>query len=521
MTYQDRPLLGSDIPSRTRLLPPKWLWILILVYVLVFSVLSVLKHDTFHSYILDLGIMSQVLWNTAQGRLFETSLGRPLNSELVGSYLGNHVRPILLLLAPLYRLWPAPDLLLILQSAVLALGAVPLFWIVQRELRSPWLRGGLVVSYLLYPALGYLNLFDFHPVALSVPATFFAYWALQEKRKVLFWSAALLALATKEEMVVPVAAFAIYCMARPQWRKSGLILLILTILWAYICFAVIIPRYNEGRPYRFAALWSHLLPTKLEGQSGRVDGLQFLFSVDSLYFFVHLFLPLGFLPLLGPGLLAVSVPSLIYLLLSSRPAHHRIGFQYPAVLIPWLFLAAVQGLKRLEHWPVARRMVREWLPLLLMLVGTLGGNLAFSPLRFHWFNGAFSSLPHHKQIEAAMAQIPPQAGVATINTLGPHLAHRRHLIGLDGYPLPLRQDHLQHVDYVLLDLVDCRAFEVPEPRATYTAMTRELLDMQEFGVRYWSDRILLLERGIPAGSELDEVRAYVERLVAEGRPCWP
>jgi hypothetical protein len=52
-------------------------------------------------------------------------------------------------------------------------------------------------------------------------------------------------------------------------------------------------------------------------------------------------------------------------------------------------------------------------------------------------------------------------------------------------------------------------------------MTYEILDTQDFGVRYWSDRILLLERGLPPGEEVDEVRAYVDDLVEKKRPCWP
>ena len=40
--------------------------------------------------------MSQVLWNTAHGRFFELSLDCLLDTPLVGSYLGNHVHPILL-----------------------------------------------------------------------------------------------------------------------------------------------------------------------------------------------------------------------------------------------------------------------------------------------------------------------------------------------------------------------------------------------------------------------------------------
>ena len=86
---------------RRLLLPPVWLWALVLIYIVTFSTLSVLKHNAFYTNTFDLGIFSQVLWNTAHGRFFEVSLDRPLDTELVGSYLGNHVRPILLLIAPL------------------------------------------------------------------------------------------------------------------------------------------------------------------------------------------------------------------------------------------------------------------------------------------------------------------------------------------------------------------------------------------------------------------------------------
>ena len=79
---------------------------MIAAYVVLLGASSFARYDAFHATTLDLGIMAQVTWNTAYGRLFETSIGRATNTKLVGSYLGNHVRPILLLIAPLYRLWP-------------------------------------------------------------------------------------------------------------------------------------------------------------------------------------------------------------------------------------------------------------------------------------------------------------------------------------------------------------------------------------------------------------------------------
>jgi uncharacterized membrane protein len=496
----------------------------VLVYTVTFSTSSVLKHNAFNSFTFDLGIMSQVLWNTAHGRLFELSLDRPLDTELVGSYLGNHVRPILLFIAPLYRLWPDPRLLLILQSIALGAGAVPLYWIARRELKSPWLQGSLIVSYLLYPALGYLNLYDFHPIALSVPFLLFAYWALLEGRSMVFWAMVLLSLATKEEMVVPLAAFGLYCLVRPQWRRKGLWLLILTAVWAALCFVIIIPYYNEGRPYRFFQFWSHV-PSQLLGSSGK-DGPQAewltLVSAEALPFLWHLLLPLGLLPLLDPLLLAVSLPSLGYLLLSSRPAYHGIGYQYPAVLIPWWFLAAVRGLMHVQQ----RRDPDEspawqWLACAVLLAAALAGNYFFNPVRFYRLGDAFSPVAHQKQVKAALERIPPGAGVATINSFGPHLAHRRHLISLDRYPVPLPQEHMRQIDYVLLDLVDCRAALTADRRAGYADIVTHVLETGDFGVRYWSDRIVLLERGAVSGGEVSELTAYVDDLVEQNRPCWP
>lgn len=501
---------------------PLWLWAMVLVYVVTYTTLSLVKHNRFHSFTLDLGIMTQVTWNTAHGRLFETSLGRAMDTELVGSYLGNHVRPVFLLLAPVYRVWPDPRVLLILQSLALGLGVVPLYLIAERDLRDRGQRFVLIAVYLLYPALGFTNLFDFHPVALCVPALLLAYWALLERRDTLFWAAIFLTLSTKEEMVVPVAAFGVYCLFKPLWRSKGGWMLILAILWGLLCFVVVIPWFNEGRPYRFLEFWHHL-PTAfgLGADVGRLRSDVGMASIDAAYFIVHLLLPLGFLPFLGAGILAVSLPSLAYLLLSSEAGLYRVGHQYAAVLIPWFFLATVQALARLERWRCLRPWAKRWLPLSLLAVGTLGANLKFNPVLVSYRSGYLSRVHHHEEIQNALALIPPEAGVATINPLGPHLANRRLLIGLERYPVPLKRDHLCQADYVLLDLVDCRLVDAPDPRAEYTSMVREILDTGQYTVSYWSGRVLLLQRGISPASDIDEVRAYVEGLEKEGRPCWP
>lgn len=493
------------------------LLLLILVYVVTFSALSIVRHNNFYSSTFDLGIMAQVTWNTAHGRWFETSIDRATNTELIGSYLGNHVRPILLFLAPLYWVWPDPRLLLVLQSVALGLAALPLYFVVRKQTGDAWAAFVVSCGYLTYPALGFLNLVDFHPVAFSIPLIMLAYWALQEERMGLFWVAVLLSLSVKEELVVPVAAWGVVNLLWGKRRRVGLGLVILAGVWAILCFGLIIPAFNEGQPYRFWQLWIKFLGGVNSDQGGTAQSIgSASFETIALYL-IHLFLPLGFLPFLGSTSFLVALPSLAYLLLGERPAFHSVGYQYPAVLIPWFFLAVSEGLRRL-HRPSRRRLYR--LGLAFMVFGTLGINIALNPIYLYAREGMFQPEPHHDQIAEALAQIPPDAGVATINRLGPQLSDRRVLVALE-YPAPFRLDHLEMVDYVLLDLVDCRVVPAPDPRASYGEIVTQIMDTGDFRVRYWAERILLLERGEPAKGEAEAVLAYVADLVEQGRPCWP
>jgi hypothetical protein len=76
-------------------------------------------------------------------------------------------------------------------------------------------------------------------------------------------------------------------------------------------------------------------------------------------------------------------------------------------------------------------------------------------------------------------------------------------------------------DYVLLDLVDCRMVPAQDKRARYAEIVTEVLETEWYGVRYWQDRILLLERGAPSQESIGAVSNYVDRLVEQDRPCWP
>jgi uncharacterized membrane protein len=337
-----------------------------------------------------------------------------------------------------------------------------------------------------------------------------------------FWAGLLLALSTKEEIVIPLGLWGLVNLLRRDRRRVGLGMVALAGMWAVVCFGLVIPTFNEGRPYKFLELWSDLPGLSRQAARGGIAGATAEAPPEAIaLFLIHLILPLGFLPFLGPGSLVVALPSLAYLLLGQRAAFHSVGYHYPAVLIPWFFLAVVEGLRRLR--PKAGRPGRSRLyrmGLAFVVIGTIGTNVPLNPIFLYAREGIFKPDPYHNQIREALAEIPPQAGVATINRFGPQLANRRVLVALE-YPPPLRLDHVEMADYVLLDLVDCRTVPALDKRARYAEIVKEVLDTGWYRVRYWEDRILLLERGAPSEERIAAICGYVDRLVEQDRPCWP
>ena len=183
-------------------------------YAAGFAALSVLRHTAFVTGRFDLGNMVQAVWSTAHGDPLQMT---DLNGDQI-SRLAAHVDPILILFAPLWWIWPSPNMLLVVQAVALALGALPVFWLARKHLRSGRAGVGFALAYLLYPATGWLALNEFHPVALATPLLLFAFWYLDEDRLLPFAAFALAACACKEEIPLVVAGFGIwYALTRKRW----------------------------------------------------------------------------------------------------------------------------------------------------------------------------------------------------------------------------------------------------------------------------------------------------------------
>ncbi|TML73922.1 MAG: DUF2079 domain-containing protein [Actinobacteria bacterium] len=393
-----------------------------------FAALSVLRYDGFVTGRFDLGNMVQAVWATAHGDPLRVT---DLNGDQI-SRLGAHVDPILAVFAPLWWIWPSPDVLLVVQALAIAAGAFPVYWLARRHLDSTRAGLGFALAYLLYPATGWLTLNEFHPVALATPLLLFAFWFLDTDRMLPFAVFAAAASLCKEEIPFVVAGFGIwYALSRRRFAAGGAIALV-GVVWAAVAVTVVIPHFNHGQSSDFYSRYSEVggspggLVKDAFAHPGRL--VRAVFTSRDLHYVLQLLWPLAFLPLLAPLVLVAALPELAINLLSAVPSQTSIHFHYTAGLIAPLIIAAILGAKRVpaRAFPVAAAVV----------VVALVANYRLGPVPF-WrhvpggqrFEATAAEVTAHDRVaDRAVALIPARAIVSASNSLGAHLSARRRVL---------------------------------------------------------------------------------------------
>lgn len=354
-----------------------------------FGALAILRHRAFGTGRFDLGNMTQAVWSTAHGDVLSVT---DVHGEQT-SRLGSHFDPILAALAPLWWLWPDPELLLAVQALAVAAGALPVFWLARKHLGGDWPAAALTVAYLLYPPVQWLTVSDFHPVALACPLLLFAWWHLDEGR---LWAFALLgaaAIATKEHVGLAIAGMGVWYAVRNRAPRAGAGIALVGSVAALLAALVVVPY--------FAPSGSSVFASRYESPS--------LGSRD-LGYLAALLLPLALLPVAAPLAALAALPELGLNLFSSTVTQTSVKTHYAAVAIPALIAATVYGAARL-----GRRSAY------VVALAALGASVALGPI------GRIDvrADEHDAAARRALALIPGAAAVSATNALGAHLSGRK------------------------------------------------------------------------------------------------
>jgi len=451
------------------------------VFVVVFTAATWTAHARFGTYGFDVGIYDQGTWLLSRARApFVTVRGLDL--------LGQHAAYIMVLVAPLYRVWADPRLLLLLQVLFLALPAVVLYRLGGRHLGHPAAGLAVAVAYLAYPGVQWAISWQFHPEAIAAGLLALAVAAADQRRhgRMALWLA--LAALCGGELGLVVAGFGLLLVAGGRravgWRTAGA-----GLAWFLLATYLLAP-LHAGRvtrlfetDYGIAGTGPRALLASLASIAGHA--LQTGLANDGLFYLLLVFLPLLGLPLLAPRWLLPVAPPLLLNLAAVQPEHHQLRFHYLATAAPLLAAGTVAGLA------VVRSARRQWLaPLLVLLVVVAGfTSWRYGPAPWAREPVAIPAGPTDQVRREALALVADGAPVSAQYNLVPHLGHRVEVYefpnpfravnwGLDGdeHP-PAALDRLRFV-VVQRDLLGEQDRELLDRLQTDPAW-RTLLDRQE------------------------------------------
>jgi len=420
---------------------------MVVPFFLLYCALPISSYLRFHASSWDLAIFTQIVQSYAHLQAPTIDIkgaGTPA--------LGDHFHPLLVLLAPLYRVFPTPISLLVAQAALFALSIVPVARAAASRLGK---RSGVAigVAYGLSWGIQEAVAADFHEIALAVPLLAFGLEALLDRRwlAVLAWCAPLVLV--KEDLGLTVACVGLV-MALRGARRLGIGLCVFGLAATAVTVLVLIPAANQVHSYDYWAMLSG-------ADSAASSSLgQWLVSIPASLFvpgiktatILLLFGVTAYLALASPLALA-TIPTLAWRFLSDKSAFWGPGWHYSAILMPIVFFALLDTLARMHAgrrvWlaSVARFAAPAVLTIAVLLALVL-------PLRALVSPASYQPSPRAEAAAEVQALIPSGSSVETDSTLVVHLVTRTRVFWLG------RADGVEP-DFVLLDR---RAWPIPIPR---------------------------------------------------------
>lgn len=520
--------------------------ILIIIYGVFFSVYTCYMHYIFKTYAWDLGIVTQSLWTTLNsGKVLfstlEVAYGNPS-----GIFLGVHFSPILFLILPVYAIFQSPQTLLVLQSFILGIAALPLYWIARDKLGNKLYALAFATAYLLNPALHGVNTYDFHLEIFTPLFMLFAFYYLDKGKWLKALPFIILELTTIEFAPIIVFSLGLYFLLKrvienraAKLNKATLtkklvgpvVLMVASVFCLLLAFQVmaLINPLKEGGTYGNWSYWgtnvSQVIGNVLRNPAQAVTVM--FTPIDKPYFVILLFSPILFLPLLAPVELLIALPWLIVALLSDYLPYYQPYYQYSALIVGQLFIAAIYGFYRLtttKHPQNTNGVIYNRIIALLVILNVLIF-LTVSPVGISVFTQRsirpYGIAPeegsrHLSMLYSVLSLVPSNASIATEQDMFPHICQR-----IDAYFLKWPLDY--NVDYILVD-VKSPTFTMGINGLTPDQITINVLKDHEYGILASEDGVLLLKIGyagpLASYSPQTDVFDYEQLISASGKTEW-
>lgn len=303
------------------------------------------KFFYFGYYDWDLALYANAMWNLSHGSFYSSLFGT--------NFLTNHAEYFSFFLAPLYRIFGHPFLLIVLKPFSIIAGSFVLYLIAKKEL-SPPIAMLLMLLYQMYPPNFFMLIYEFHFENLAPFFIFLLYYFFTNQRLRSFLITAFFASMIKENIALIVATFGLYAIFTKREKKFAWVLgpLLLGggsfVLSMFVITPYLRMKANLGTNQYIGLYWPSL-DQSASLTEGALANLRRVWNNVSgpvnIAFIKELFGPLNFLSFLSPHVLFLGAPVILQNFLSPAMQMHTIYYHYAATITVFVFLALVPTFK--------------------------------------------------------------------------------------------------------------------------------------------------------------------------------
>ena len=448
----------SDSTTRKRIIGcPNNVILILLIFAIIFSLISIVNHYLFRTYALDLGVYNHALYSFSH-------LSKPMFTlGLEGydiSFWGNHFSPITIIYTPFYFLFGSYTLLII-QIVAILLGGIGIYRYSIEKSNSPQMSLLILVCFLgtwgIYSALS----FDFHNNVIGAMLIPWFIYFLKKKTISVSTLLFLLIISTQENVALWMVFIMIGFIANELFSKNyrnnlrslyfHFSLLGLSILYFLVVILILMPHFNlkTQQFFRYSILGNSF--PQIVGSIIKDPGTAIkLFFTDSLSteithgikteLHIMVFLAGGILLLYKPHYLIMLIPVYAQKMLSKDPVLWGINMQYSIEFVPIISLCLIDSLASLN----LRKNVLVGV-LITILLSTYASNFKTMFKRnstwyqktntIFWQSGHYSSGFDIKAVYSTIKLIPGKITLSASSPLVPHLCNRENI-----YQFPVVKD---------------------------------------------------------------------------------
>lgn len=496
--------------------------IVIIAFAVAYSLASIVPHNLFRTFALDLGMFNHALYNYAHFQPAHFTLATD-GTEV--PYLGDHFSPLTMLYAPFYYLFGGYTLLII-QIASILLGGYAIFVYARFKGNNEWVSLLLMTHFYILWAIFSALSYDFHNnvvAAMLIPWFVLHFEKGNLKQTLIFFALILMA---KENMALWMA-FILLGLLLLRTGKSHSIssrlvigLSAFSIVYFLVAVLVIMPAYSKGlgtdQLSRYNAVGGSMseVVTSLIIDPAKYFSLLFedtlstgAAGIKSRFWFLFL-ISGGFALFYRPQYLIMILPIIAQKMFASNHIMWGIQNQYSIELAPIISLALISFL------PVFKTSTSKYLFLAILI---------FTSYFYNKDNLGKNNIPifrteHYqsdidiKEVRKAFRLIPDKAIISVNSELAPHLAFRDHIYHFPivknaeyivvlkkGSSYPLNQDQLnKRLDHFIADTSNV-IYNTPD-LLIYRVLNNSVKDFIP-GIQYDYDKIVEIETYIKSSKE--------------------